>query len=137
MKRTTSGADRPGDARLTREHMRAGFPRRVRLRRTEEIRGVLRRGRRLRSGPVAIFLSESDSEISRAGIIVPRHGQSAVARNRLKRQLREIVRIRVLPALALRERNADILVRARPEAYAVSYADLVGCVMRRIPDIDR
>ena len=36
------------------------LPRRARLRRTEDIRAVLRRGRRFRSGPVDIFLSALD-----------------------------------------------------------------------------
>lgn len=54
------------------------------------------------------------------GIIVPRHGQSAVSRNRLKRRLREIIRQDVLPA----PRGLDIVVRAAPGAYAVPFADL-------------
>ena len=33
--------------------------------------------------------------LPRVGIIVPRHRQSAVARNRLKRRLRELVRLRL------------------------------------------
>jgi ribonuclease P protein component len=54
------------------------------------------------------------------GLIVPRHGQSAVNRNRLKRRLREIIRHDVLPA----ERGLDIVIRAAPGAYAVPFADL-------------
>ena len=33
----------------------------------------------------------------RVGLIVPRHRQTAVARNRLKRRLRELTRLRLLP----------------------------------------
>ena len=51
---------------------------------------------------------------------MPRHGQSAVNRNRLKRRLREIIRHDVLPA----ERGLDIIVKAAPGAYAVPFADL-------------
>jgi ribonuclease P protein component len=54
------------------------------------------------------------------GIIVPRHGQSAVNRNRLKRRLREIVRQDVLPT----ERGLDIIIRTAPGAYSVPFADL-------------
>jgi ribonuclease P protein component len=47
------------------------------------------------------------------GFIVPKHKQSSVARNRLKRRLREIVRVDVLPVMTA----IDLVVRARPEAY--------------------
>ena len=50
--------------------------------------------------------------------MVPRHQHSAVDRNRLKRRLRELVRVELLPSL--RERHAvDVAIRARREAYAV------------------
>jgi ribonuclease P protein component len=60
---------------------------------------------------------------SRIGIVVPRHQHSAVDRNQLKRRLRELVRIELLPVL--RERSAaDVAIRARREAYAAAFADL-------------
>jgi ribonuclease P protein component len=54
------------------------------------------------------------------GIIVPRHGHSAVERNRLKRRLREIVRQDVLPT----EQSMDLIVRTAPAAYSVPFTDL-------------
>jgi ribonuclease P protein component len=51
------------------------------------------------------------------GFIVPKHKQTSVARNRLKRRLREIVRRRLLPALP----PIDLVVRARPEAYGATF----------------
>ena len=51
---------------------------------------------------------------------MPRHGQSAVDRNRLKRRLREVIRQDVLPS----GRGLDIIVRAAPGAYTVPFADL-------------
>jgi ribonuclease P protein component len=56
--------------------------------------------------------------------VVPRHKHTAVERNRLKRRLREIVRLDVLPALAAAESRRDVLVRARREAYDASFAEL-------------
>ena len=54
---------------------------------------------------------------------MPRHQQSAVDRNRLKRRLRELTRVEVLPAL--RHRPAvDVAIRARREAYTASVAAL-------------
>jgi ribonuclease P protein component len=51
---------------------------------------------------------------------VPRHSHSAVDRNRLKRRLREIVRLDMLPVLS----NVDMVVRALPSAYTAEVAEL-------------
>ncbi len=51
-------------------------------------------------------------------------------RNRLKRRLREIVRLHWLPVSA----SGDLVVRARPAAYDSDYDDLLksftGCLQR-------
>ena len=65
-------------------------------------------------------MSASLSLCGRVGIVVPKHGQTIVQRNRTKRRLREIVRVYILPALG----NADILIRARPKAYISSFSEL-------------
>ena len=57
---------------------------------------------------------------SRIGLVVPRHQQTAVERNRLKRPLRELVRSRLLPVV----RATDVVIRARPEAYGATLAAL-------------
>ena len=51
---------------------------------------------------------------------MPRHGHSAVNRNRLKRRLREIIRQDVLAA----QRGLDIVLKAAPGAYNVPFAEL-------------
>jgi ribonuclease P protein component len=56
----------------------------------------------------------------RIGIIVPRHKHSAVDRNRLRRRLRELVRLQLLPKVI----RGDALIRAKAEAYDISFADL-------------
>jgi ribonuclease P protein component len=43
-----------------------------------------------------------------------------VNRNRLKRRLREIIRLDVLPG----DRGLDIIVRTAPAAYAMQFTDL-------------
>ena len=53
-------------------------------------------------------------------MIVPRHGHTAVDRNKLKRRLREIVRLELLPHLPA----LDLVIRARPTAYRVPFASL-------------
>ena len=62
----------------------------------------------------------------RVAIVVPKHGHTAVRRNRLKRQLRELARREVLPRPASR----DVLFRARREAYGVAFAELHDAVSR-------
>jgi ribonuclease P protein component len=55
--------------------------------------------------------------LPRVGIIVPRYKHSAVERNRLKRRLREQLRLAVLPALGALTPPLDVVVRALPSAY--------------------
>jgi ribonuclease P protein component len=57
-------------------------------------------------------------------LVVPRHRRTAVARNRLKRRLRELARTEILPRLDASGSPVDLLVRARPEAYAAGFSDL-------------
>jgi ribonuclease P protein component len=56
----------------------------------------------------------------RVAIVVPRFGLSAVRRNRLKRRLRELVRLHVLPLAG----SADLLLRARRASYDVPFETL-------------
>ena len=57
-------------------------------------------------------------------MVVPKHKQKIVRRNLVKRRLREIGRREVLPRLDGAARGLDLLVRARPEAYAASFEEL-------------
>ena len=56
----------------------------------------------------------------RVGIVVPKHRHKVVARNRVKRRLRELVRTSLLPTLG----QIDLLIRAKPEAYSSTFNDL-------------
>jgi ribonuclease P protein component len=56
----------------------------------------------------------------RIAVVVAKFGYSAVERNKLKRRLRELVRISMLPVLA----PMDLLVRARREAYSATFEAL-------------
>jgi ribonuclease P protein component len=60
----------------------------------------------------------------RVGVVVPKHGRKIVDRNRTKRRLRELVRLRLLPAIG----RVDLLVRAKPEAYRSTFDELAGQV---------
>jgi ribonuclease P protein component len=54
---------------------------------------------------------------------VPRHQHSAVDRNRLKRRLRELARVELLPSLRAGTAT-DIAIRARREAYDAAFDEL-------------
>jgi ribonuclease P protein component len=116
---------------------RGGFrlPREARITSGDEIRALLRGGKRRRTRHLDVFVSASPVSHARFGMVVPKlRGKhvgkgrrvrgAAVQRNRLKRRLREIVRTGILPALRNRDLALDVLVRARPEAYAASFAEL-------------
>jgi ribonuclease P protein component len=74
--------------------------------------------RRLRFVDIGWVVSEAGHP--RLGLIVPKFQSTAVARNRLRRRLREIWRRRIAAQLSA----VDVVVRARREAYRASYADL-------------
>ncbi len=56
----------------------------------------------------------------RVGFVVPLYKQSAVARNRLKRRLRELARLEWLPVLPA----MDVVIRVIPPAYERDFAAL-------------
>jgi ribonuclease P protein component len=108
------------------------LPRAARITASEEIRTLFRRGKRRKTRHLDVFVSASPVPRSRIGLVVPKPRKktspdgkriraAAVQRNRLKRRLREIARTELLPSLPC---NADVLVRARPEAYGASFDSL-------------
>jgi ribonuclease P protein component len=69
----------------------------------------------------------------RVGLIVPRFKHSAVARNRLKRRLRELARLRMLPTGI----PASVILRVRPDAYEATFDRLVADVDRAMHELQR
>jgi ribonuclease P protein component len=68
----------------------------------------------------------------RVGIVVPKYRYNIVSRNRIRRRLRELTRIRLLPTLG----NVDLLLRAKPPAYETSFAQLasdIDAISRWVP----
>lgn len=97
------------------------FPRSARISRASEIRTLTRLGERRRTGHFDVFVAASPSLRTRLALVVPKHGHKIVARNRLKRRMREAVRLVLLPSCTEGEAALDILIRARPEAYGLEY----------------
>jgi ribonuclease P protein component len=103
---------------------RERLPRAQRLRRSGEIRSILRRGKRTRTLHLDVFDAPSPAAHPRVGLVVPRYRHPVVARNLVKRRIREALRREILPRLRALGLEVDILVRARREAYGASFATL-------------
>lgn len=80
----------------------------------------------MRTGSIEVRAVASLRAFARVGFIVPRYKQSAVARNRLKRRLRELVRLEVLPTLP----PMDVVLRVVPQAYQRDFDTLRDEVRR-------
>jgi ribonuclease P protein component len=97
---------------------------------------VVQEGRRIRAAYLEVRVLASPLSHSRIGIIVPRHQQTAVERNRLKRRLRELVRTRLLPLLRTGAAQ-DLAIRAKRDAYGAHMealaADIAAIVRRFSP----
>jgi ribonuclease P protein component len=100
------------------------LPRSVRITQPGEIRALFRRGKRRKTHHLDAFISPSPVAFSRLGVVVPKHRHEIVERNQVKRRLREVGRTVLLPGLGNSGRALDVLLRARPEAYSASYAEL-------------
>jgi ribonuclease P protein component len=74
----------------------------------------------VKSGLLDVRVTASPSSCARVGIIVPKYGHIIVERNRLRRRVRELVRVRVLTMLRSVP-PADVLIRTLPRAYSASF----------------
>lgn len=109
-------ADQASEPVTTRE----AYPRRARLTRGPEVEACWREGRRIRTAHLDLAWRTNRYTRPRAAIIVPRYQFTAVARNRVRRRLREILRREVLATLP----PVDLVVRAKRAAYQAPFAVL-------------
>jgi ribonuclease P protein component len=98
----------------------ARLPRDHRLARASDIRRCLNHGRRRRLEHLDMIWIDNGLGQPRMGLIVPKFQSSAVARNRLRRRLREIWRREIQPG----QPDCDVVIRARREAYGASFETL-------------
>jgi ribonuclease P protein component len=108
------------------------FPRAARITRRQDIDRIRKEGRTLKTSSLVLRVSSSPFAFLRAGIVVPRYGQTAVRRNRLKRQLREVVRHELLPLAG----NRDVVIWALPPAYRMTLPDLAATLRRLAERMD-
>ena len=107
-----------------------GFPRSSHLRRSGEFMLNRRQGRSVQSSHFTVCISTAPGPGSRLGLAVGRRVGTAVARNRIKRLVREVFRTSrhvIPPAL-------DVVVTALPGAADLSAAEIrsqiLGCIGR-------
>jgi len=98
----------------------ARLPRARRLARASDIRRCLIHGRRRRLEHLDMIWMDNQTGLPRMGLIVPKFQTSAVARNRLRRRLREIWR----RDIQIRQPPGDLVIRARRKAYDASFEEL-------------
>jgi ribonuclease P protein component len=59
-------------------------------------------------------------------VVVAKYGHTVVKRNQLRRRLRELVRVLLIPKLS----GLDLVIRALPSAYAADFKELAAEVER-------
>ena len=119
------GAEAPdgvGALKARRALRPEGLPRSWRLTRRSDLAVVQREGRRHRTPRLDVAWRSNSRGHPRIGVIVPRYGRSSVARNRLRRRLREILRRRVLSVAG----SVDLVVRSRPAAFDAAFHELAS-----------
>jgi len=100
------------------------FPARDHLRRPQDFQDLRRSGRVVRHAALHLSFKSNGLEHNRYGWIISRQVGGAVVRNRLRRQLREIMRLRRRRLVT----GYDIVLIARPAVIGKPYADLARIV---------
>jgi len=98
-----------------------------------ELQAVAREGKRIRTAHLEVRTVASPLGHPRLGLVVPKGRKTGVARNQLKRRLRELARTRLLPGAP----PVDIVIRTRWEAYDASFEALQRDVDRARREIER
>ncbi|HYO46744.1 MAG TPA: ribonuclease P protein component [Gemmatimonadota bacterium] len=99
------------------------LPRERRITTRREIAALLRRSR-VRGPALELYRGPAAGPLARATCITPKHGRTGVERNRLRRRIKELMR----EILLSRGEGHDWLVRTRPLAYDLSFADLASAL---------
>jgi ribonuclease P protein component len=99
----------------------ARFPRRMRLLRRSDFQSVYKRGKRHFAAHLTLFyLPRTEGDAARFGFSVAKHLGGAVERNRIKRRLREAVRLHAPQLLA----PVDVVINPKKSALNADFSEL-------------
>ncbi len=122
-----------GGAEVSDSGRRSKFPRSVRLLRHADFERVYKLGKRHFAACITVFyLRRAEGEGSRVGFTVSRVLGGAVVRNRMKRRLREAVRLHgPIPA------TVDVVINPKKSLLATPFADLRNEIRRAFVVIEK
>jgi ribonuclease P protein component len=125
----TTRTDREAPEQVQRGVTRTNFGRKYRLRKRHEIARVRNSGRLISVPLLRAWRTDGASTHPRVAIIVALHGNSAVARNRLRRRLWHVVRTEILTAAG---RPFDMVISARSAAYSAGFEALSDSIKKAL-----
>jgi len=109
------------------------FPRGMRLLRHKDFELVYKRGKRHFTANMTLFyLRRADTEGARFGFTLPKFLGGAVERNRIKRRLREAVRLHARMIAPV-----DIVINPKKSALRVRFAELESDIQRAMEIIGK
>lgn len=111
-----------GSVDLSSPGRRARFPRQARILRHSDFDRVYKQGRRHFVGHMVFFyLARKPEQRCRVGLTVGRTLGGAVERNRIKRRLREAIRLK----LSLLGAAADVIIHPKKSAATAEFCELL------------
>ena len=94
--------------------------------RQSELEKIKRAGKRLKTGHLEVRVAVSLLSYCRVAVVVAKYGHTVVKRNRLRRRLRELARVLLIPKLS----GLDLVIRSLPSAYAADFKELAAEVQQ-------
>lgn len=118
----SKAADKKGGtgSRSSPARGRYAFPARFRLRRTIDFERVYRRGRKHSSAHVTCYCLPNELGYGRFGLTIKAAVGTAVRRNRIKRRVRELIRLHREEFRA----GWDVILHPKPEVGTLPFAQL-------------
>jgi len=122
-----------GSGDLSGSAKRSNFPRSVRLLRHADFERVYKQGRRHFAAHMTVFyLPRQKAEGVRVGFTVGKVLGGAVVRNRMKRRLREVVRLHGMIPVAM-----DVVINPKKSLLTAAFVDLQREIRRAFEMIEK